>query len=171
MRGAGNEKNFLIFLVAQPRNRGLTAGYWNGEPFVGRLPVAGTADRSSANHRLLERLTVRRPTTGYWNGQPTGRPSANHRLLEQPTAGLQNSGTLCTYYPGLSMFIPISGIFCSYFPMNGPDFRYFVTVRENSDINFLYFLKLTNLAGITTFFVLIFLSSFLFVFTGGELIK
>ncbi|MGZ7443214.1 hypothetical protein [Paenibacillus sp. TH7-28] len=96
---------------------------------------------------------------------------AKRWLLERETAGLQNSGTLCTYYPGLSMFIPISGIFCSYFPMNGPDCGYFVTVRENSDINFLYFLKLTDLAGITTFFALMFLSPFLFVFTGGELIK
>ncbi|KFM84949.1 hypothetical protein DJ90_6180 [Paenibacillus macerans] len=42
----------------------------------------------------------------------------------------QNSGTLCTYYPVLSMFIPIRGIFSTYFLKNGPERGYFlVTLR------------------------------------------
>ncbi len=37
------------------------------------------------------------------------------------------------------MFIPISGILCTYFPMNGPDRGYLLWFIENSDINSLYF--------------------------------
>ncbi|WP_124332902.1 hypothetical protein [Paenibacillus macerans] len=36
------------------------------------------------------------------------------------------------------MLVPISGIFCTYFPMNGPKRGYFLAVRENSNINCLY---------------------------------
>lgn len=58
------------------------------------------------------------------------------------------------------MFTPTSGTLCPYFPMNGPEYRNFLPVRENSDIKCLYFLKWTDISGITTFYVLIFLWSF-----------
>ncbi|MGZ7441421.1 hypothetical protein [Paenibacillus sp. TH7-28] len=55
------------------------------------------------------------------------------------TVGLQNSGSLCAYDPELGMFIPISGTFCPYFPMNGLERRHFLAVEANSGINYLYF--------------------------------
>ncbi|MBS5909894.1 hypothetical protein P4H94_03535 [Paenibacillus macerans] len=60
-------------------------------------------------------------------------------LLERQSVGIQNSGTLCAYYPESGMFILISGIFCTYFSMNGPEREDFLATRENNDINCLYF--------------------------------
>lgn len=37
------------------------------------------------------------------------------------------------------MFILISGIFCPYFLVNGPERGHFLAIRGNSDINYLYF--------------------------------
>ncbi|MGZ7445070.1 hypothetical protein [Paenibacillus sp. TH7-28] len=83
------------------------------------------------------------------------------RQLEQPTTiGLQNSGILCTYYPEPGMFTPTRGTLCPYFPMNGPECRNFLQVRENSDIKCPYFSQMDRIAGIATFYVLIFLWSF-----------
>lgn len=36
------------------------------------------------------------------------------------------------------MFMPISGIFCPYSPMNGPELRNLMSIKENNDINSLY---------------------------------
>ncbi|MED4955413.1 hypothetical protein P9747_11800, partial [Paenibacillus macerans] len=54
------------------------------------------------------------------------------------------------------MLIPISGIFCLYFPRNGPDRGHFVTICEYSDINFLYFSQMDGCRGITPFFAVMF---------------
>ncbi|KFN07671.1 hypothetical protein DJ90_6071 [Paenibacillus macerans] len=64
------------------------------------------------------------------------------------------------------MSTPISGIFCPYFPKNGPERGYFLAIRENSGINFLYFSLNGDIGGITTFLVLIFLGG---VFLGALL--
>ncbi|RRJ66544.1 hypothetical protein EHV15_29190 [Paenibacillus oralis] len=44
-------------------------------------------------------------------------------LFLMPSAALvlsiKNSGTLCSYFPDLSMIITLSGILCPYFSMNG----------------------------------------------------
>lgn len=45
------------------------------------------------------------------------------------------------------MFILISGISCTYFPMNAPEHWYYLGEEENNHINVLY---------LKTFFVLIF---------------
>ncbi|RRJ66267.1 hypothetical protein EHV15_27630 [Paenibacillus oralis] len=63
-------------------------------------------------------------------------------LLERQIVGwaFKNSGTLCTYDPEPGLFIPVSGIFSLYFPMNGPKRGHFLANGKNSDINYLYIL-------------------------------
>lgn len=48
---------------------------------------------------------IRGLTAGHWNSEPPA---------------FINSGTLWSYPPKPSRFIPISGLFCPYFPVNGP---------------------------------------------------
>ena len=43
-----------------------------------------------------------------------------------------------------SMFISISGILCTYFPMDGPESGYFLARGVHSDMNFLYFLQMNG---------------------------
>ncbi|KFM94260.1 hypothetical protein DJ90_4684 [Paenibacillus macerans] len=40
------------------------------------------------------------------------------------------------------MFIPISGILCTYFPMNSPERGHFLAMGENNDTNCLYFFQM-----------------------------
>lgn len=54
------------------------------------------------------------------------------------------------------MFIPISDIFCPYFPMNAPEYGHFLVTGKNSNINFLYFSQMAGIAEIATFFALMF---------------
>ncbi|MEK3874783.1 hypothetical protein NYE76_33530, partial [Paenibacillus sp. FSL M7-0831] len=70
--------------------------------------------------------------SGRWNGADI----ANRGL------GLQNSGTLCTYNSEPGVFIPISGILCTYFPMNSPERGHFLAMGENNDTNCLYFFQM-----------------------------
>lgn len=75
-----------------------------------------------------------------WQVQPSVGPTSARANVgrRNRSAGPQISGTLCTYYREMIMLVPISGIFCTYFPMNGPKRGYFLAVRENSNINCLY---------------------------------
>lgn len=52
------------------------------------------------------------------------------------------------------MFILISGISCTYFPMNAPEHWYYLGEEENNHINVLYFTRINDIAEIKTFFAL-----------------
>lgn len=72
------------------------------------------------------------------------------------TVDLKNSGSLCAYDPEFGMFIPISGTFSPYFPMNGLERRHFLRRRQIAAKISSIFPEWTDFARITTFYVLIF---------------
>ncbi|MED4954692.1 hypothetical protein ABEO75_14680 [Paenibacillus macerans] len=69
-----------------------------------------------------------------WNGDRLERWSTGTTNIWNEDHRLQNSGTLCTYYPSSSVFTSINGVLCTYFPVNGPECGNFLASRENSDI-------------------------------------
>ncbi|RRJ64700.1 hypothetical protein EHV15_18560 [Paenibacillus oralis] len=77
---------------------------------------------------------------------------ARVRLAEHP----KNSGTLRSYFPEMSMFNTISGIFWPYFPTDGAQSGYSPAIRRNNAINFRYFTQSGAIAEIAPFFSLMF---------------
>ncbi|MGZ7442112.1 hypothetical protein [Paenibacillus sp. TH7-28] len=111
--------------------------------FFGDPEFGGYRRRTEKNARRRAFEKAQGHRRAFFRDQPKNRcltaGNWNNQLPEQPTASLPNSGILCSYYPEPGMFIPISGTFCPYFSMKGPERGHFLVIRENSDINVFYF--------------------------------